>query len=99
MYIPLVLLTDVVLLAEVHEVGDGLGSKELEAVDDIDLCGILSQRLAKVSIRDGEDQSKKCSHKHNGALLPPSKSWVIESWTLCHQGRRAAKPDVGKIIT
>lgn len=58
MSVPLVLLADVILLAEVHEVGDGLGSKELETVDDIDLWGILGQHLVKVSVRDGEDQSK-----------------------------------------
>jgi hypothetical protein len=34
---PLVLLSDVVSLGEVDEVDDGLGSQELELVDDLDL--------------------------------------------------------------
>lgn len=35
--VPLVLLADVVLFAEVDKVDDGLRSKQLEAVDDVDL--------------------------------------------------------------
>lgn len=35
---PLVLLSDVVSLGQVDEVDDGLGGKELETVDDLDLC-------------------------------------------------------------
>ena len=35
--IPFVLLANVVLLAQVDEVGDGLGSEELQTVDDVDL--------------------------------------------------------------
>lgn len=34
---PLVLLADIVPLTEVYKVGDGLGSEQLEAVDDVDL--------------------------------------------------------------
>ena len=36
-HIPLVLLTDVILLAEVDEVNDWLGGEQLQAVDDVDL--------------------------------------------------------------
>jgi len=34
---PLVLFADVIAFGEVDEVGDGFGSEELEAVDDVDL--------------------------------------------------------------
>ena len=45
--IPFVLLANVVLLAQVDEVGDGFGSEELETVNNIDL-GISPTTLAKL---------------------------------------------------
>jgi hypothetical protein len=39
--LPLVLLTNVVLLAEVDEICDGLGGQQLQAVDNIDLKIVL----------------------------------------------------------
>jgi hypothetical protein len=37
--VPLVLFADVVLLAEIDEVSDGLGGQQGEAVDDLNLRG------------------------------------------------------------
>lgn len=76
--LPLVLFADVVLLAEIDEVSDGLGSQQGEAVDDLNLRVIMSIQYA---LRQSGGHEKSESHKislDNGALLPPQRAGLFE---------------------
>ena len=54
---PFVLLADVVLLAEVDEVSDGLGGEHVEAVDDVDLYKSLLAMQAGGGKDDGSEEN------------------------------------------
>jgi hypothetical protein len=47
--IPLILFADVVLLAEIDEISDGLGGQQGEAVNDLDLQIILGISMRQES--------------------------------------------------
>jgi len=84
--IPLVLLTDIVLLAQVDEVGDGFGCEELKAIDDINLRKPSQQnKTQKKFMRESEE---KCSQWHIGALLPPRRAGLIELAALYHHKKK-----------
>ena len=55
--VPFVLLADIVLLAEVDEVGDGFGGEHVEAVDDVDLCESLLVALNDSGMQYGSDEN------------------------------------------
>lgn len=59
--VPLVLFADVVLLAEIDEVSDGLGGQQGEAVDDLNLRVIMSIQRA---LRQSRGHEKSESHKN-----------------------------------
>lgn len=46
--LPLVLFPDVILFAQIDEIGDWFGGKQLKAVDDIDLNAMLQWTRSRV---------------------------------------------------
>ena len=86
MDVPLVLFPNVILFAEIDQVGDRLGGEELETIDDFNLGGELAANLEKHS---GTDQWNDVSHGHSGALLPPRRAeFVIERIALYHHDEK-----------
>lgn len=74
----LVLLADVVLLAEVDEVDDGLGRKEEERVDDLDLANgkLVFADMYRVSKRNsGCIESEMDVTSESPGVTRTSESW------------------------
>ena len=92
--VPFVLLANVILLAQVDEVGDGFSGEELETVDDVDLetsSTMLAKLLTTIECRArNKAMSKKRGYERKGGqkkktlswaywgVTPASTSWVIE---------------------
>jgi hypothetical protein len=83
----LVLLTDIVLLAEIDEVDNGLGSEEEKRVDDLDLGNsqyVLPNELYSRDNVLGMDIRHRTAFHGTSALKEVSKSWDYRAIALCH---------------
>jgi hypothetical protein len=86
----LVLLANVVLLAEVDEVDDRLGRKEEERVDDLDLANgkLVFADLCGVSRgRVGVSSQKMDVTSESPGVTRTSESWDYRAIALCHLSR------------
>ena len=79
---PLVLLPDVVSLAQVNEVCDRFSGKEHETIDDFDL---KRNKVSYEHQRLGTRSEGPSSHWHFGALLPPRRAGFSSKCALCHR--------------
>lgn len=86
-HVPLVLLANVILLAQVDEVSDGFGGEELETVDDVDLDG----RFNHVSKFAGQNSSDRV--KTNGKW---KEEWVRKrNYLMGIMGRYSRLDELG----
>lgn len=97
----LVLLPDVVFLAEVHQVDDGFGGEEEQRVDDFDLVfGISGRPFPKTDEKMGKDglcQSWSSSQDglYVSLYLSRSTSWDnIELYSSCSSCKKGFGPRV-----
>lgn len=82
---PFILFPNVVLLAQIDEIGYRFSSEELKTVDDINLIKLVSTwALAKQSNERNEakESDSKFISKEYGALLPPQRAGLKSSLKL-----------------